>query len=162
MTDHFSSGPRLVEPSGDPRRQAVDSLRGYAYQLYVSALAWLRLQSEERLYLEVAEDFAVVSREALEGVQVKDTSGSGRVTINSEDDGSPRAASVENAGRSRQERLIKADRSRTAADWRMSKVNQPFAESRIQGRLSAEAVTRCRFANDSDQPIASAYVQITS
>ena len=85
MTDHFSSGPRLVEPSGDPRRQAVDSLRGYAYQLYVSALAWLRLQSEERLYLEVAEDFALVSRDALEGVQVKDTSGSGRVTINSED-----------------------------------------------------------------------------
>lgn len=85
MTDQFSSGPRLFEPSGDPRRQAVDSLRGYAYQLYVSALAWLRLRAEERLYLEVAEDFAVASREGLEGVQVKDTSGSGRVTINSED-----------------------------------------------------------------------------
>ncbi len=85
MSDHFSSGPRLVEPSGDPKRQAVDSLRGYAYQLYVSALAWLRLQADERLYLEVAEDFAVAGRDAIEGVQVKDTSGSGRLTINSED-----------------------------------------------------------------------------
>ncbi len=84
MTNLFSSGPRLFEPSGDPKRQAVDSLRGYAYQLYVSALAWLRLQEDERLYLEVAEDYAIAGIGALQGVQVKDTSGSGRVTINSE------------------------------------------------------------------------------
>lgn len=85
MTNLFSSGPRLLEPSGDPKRQAVDSLRGYAYQLYVSALAWMRLQEHERLYLEVAEDYAIAGRDALEGVQVKDTSGSGHLTINSED-----------------------------------------------------------------------------
>lgn len=84
MTAPYSSGPRLFEPSGEPRRQAVDALRGYAYQLYVSALAWLRLQEHERLYLEVAEDYAIVGAGALEGIQVKDTSGSGRTTINSE------------------------------------------------------------------------------
>lgn len=70
----FTSGPRLSEgPQGDPRRQAVAALRGYAYQLYVSALAWVRLGPGERLYLEVAEDYAITTRAALEAVQVKDT-----------------------------------------------------------------------------------------
>jgi hypothetical protein len=38
----FSAGPRLSGPPlGDPATQAVASLRGYAYQLYASGLAWL-------------------------------------------------------------------------------------------------------------------------
>lgn len=82
----FSAGPRLGDaPEGDPRRQAVASLRGYAYQLYVSALAWIGLESGQQLFLEVAEDYAVVANGALKGVQVKDTSGSGKLTINNED-----------------------------------------------------------------------------
>lgn len=82
----FSAGPSLGgPPEGDPRRQAVASLRGYAYQLYVSALAWIGLKSGQALFLEVAEDYAVVADGALKGVQVKDTSGSGALTINNQD-----------------------------------------------------------------------------
>lgn len=78
----YGSGPRLDEPQGDATRQAVASLRGYAYQLYVSALAWLGVDDGEALYLEVAEDYAIAASGALEGVQVKDTIGS--VTLRSE------------------------------------------------------------------------------
>jgi hypothetical protein len=73
------------EPRGDAARQAVDALRGYAYQLYATGLAWLGLGDGERLYLEVAEDYAVASREALAGTQVKDTAASGRITLQSQD-----------------------------------------------------------------------------
>jgi hypothetical protein len=86
MNDQFSAGPRLTDgPAGDPKRQAIASLRGYAYQLYVSALAWIGLRQGQQLYLEVAEDYAVVAAQAIEGVQVKDTAQSGTVTINSKD-----------------------------------------------------------------------------
>ncbi len=51
---------------GDPARQAIASLRGYAYQLYVSVLAWIGLSDGEVIHLEVAEDYAVATRNALE------------------------------------------------------------------------------------------------
>lgn len=70
-------------PLGDKGRQAVASLRGYAYQLYASALAWLSLKDFELLHLEVAEDFAIATQDALYGTQVKDTVGS--VTLQSAD-----------------------------------------------------------------------------
>ena len=70
-------------PLGDPSRQAIDSLRGYVYQIYQSALAWIELEDDEFLFLEVAEDFAVVAKDALEAVQVKGTNR--RITINSKD-----------------------------------------------------------------------------
>jgi hypothetical protein len=80
----FSAGPRLsAPPLGDPSREAVASLRGYAYQLYSSTLAWIDLRPADELYLEVAEDYAVAAQGALKAVQVKDT-GSSTVTINSE------------------------------------------------------------------------------
>jgi hypothetical protein len=80
----FTAGPRLnAPPMGDPSREAVASLRGYAYQLYTSALAWIELRSGEELYLEVAEDYAVAAQDALKAVQVKDT-GPSTVTINSQ------------------------------------------------------------------------------
>ena len=69
-------------PQGDPAGQAVASLRGYAYQLYASALAWLTLRDDEVLYLEIAQDYAIAARDALAAVQVKDTQAS--VTIVSE------------------------------------------------------------------------------
>ena len=85
MSDQFSAGPRLAgEPIGDPKRQAVASLRGYAYQLYASALAWISLRHDQQLYLEVAEDYAIVANGALQGVQVKDTAASSTITINSD------------------------------------------------------------------------------
>ena len=86
-TNHlFNPGPtHLLAPKGDTARQAVDSLRGYAYQAMAAALAWLDIGEDSRLYLEVAEDYAVVAREALQAVQVKDTHGSGSITLNSPD-----------------------------------------------------------------------------
>lgn len=83
--DVFGSGPRLDAPQGDVARQAVAALRGYSYQLYVSALAWLGLADGELLCLEVAEDYAVVGRGALAGTQVKDTAASGKITLQSAD-----------------------------------------------------------------------------
>src|SRR6266550_4029860 len=81
----YSAGPRLTDaPHGDPAAQAVASLRGYAYQLYASALAWLDLKPGQELYLEVAKDYAVVAGNALKAVEVKDTSAT-PVTLNSPD-----------------------------------------------------------------------------
>ena len=71
-------------PKGDVARQAVDSLRGYAYQALAAALAWLDIDERSRLYLEVAEDYAIIAEQALSAVQVKDTERSGSVTLNSE------------------------------------------------------------------------------
>lgn len=88
--DLFNAGPSAgIVPQGDTARQAVDSLRGYAYQVLATALAWLDIGETSRLFLEVAEDYAIVAKEALSAVQVKDTEGSGSVTLNS--------ASVRNA-----------------------------------------------------------------
>ncbi|WP_425646539.1 hypothetical protein [Agrobacterium leguminum] len=70
-------------PKGNEAREAIDSLGGYVYQLYQSALAWVDLNDDEFLFLEVAEDYTVVARDALQGTQVKRTSGA--VTINSAD-----------------------------------------------------------------------------
>ncbi len=70
-------------PKGDKAREAIDALQGYVYQIYQSALAWIELGTEEFLFLEVAEDYAVVAADALNAVQVKETEHS--VTINSDD-----------------------------------------------------------------------------
>lgn len=86
MSYEYSAGPRLTDdPVGDPKRQAIASLRGYIYQLYASALAWVDLRQGQQLYLEVAEDYATLADQVLRGVQVKDTAQSGAVTINSQD-----------------------------------------------------------------------------
>ena len=76
-------GQHIVPPKGDASRQAVAALRGYGYQIYASALAWLALGDGETLHLEVAEDFAVATRDAIAGTQVKDTAPSGAVTLRS-------------------------------------------------------------------------------
>ena len=70
-------------PAGDVARQAVASLRGYAYQVLAAALAWLDIDENGRLFLEVAEDYAAIAGQALRAVQVKDTGGSSSVTLNS-------------------------------------------------------------------------------
>jgi hypothetical protein len=86
MSYEYSAGPRLTDdPAGDPRRQAIASLRGYVYQLYASALAWVDLRQGQQLYLEVAEDYATLANQVLQGIQVKYTAQSGSVTINSQD-----------------------------------------------------------------------------
>jgi hypothetical protein len=78
----FSPQPE-EPPKGDPAAQAIASLRGYAYQLYASGLAWLSLSDgDDELFLEVAQDYATAVRDALAAVQVKDTAST--VTIYSE------------------------------------------------------------------------------
>lgn len=67
-----SANQRIV---GDVARQAVASLRGYAYQVYASALAWLDLPPGSEMHLEVAEDFAFAAAGSLDAVQVKDVQG---------------------------------------------------------------------------------------
>ena len=71
-------------PEVDVARQAVNSLGGYAYQALVSTLAWLDLDSEHHLTLEIAEDYAIVAKQAIDAVQVKETKNSGPVTLNSD------------------------------------------------------------------------------
>ena len=78
-----------IRSLGDTARQAVDALRGYAYQVLATTLAWLDVDKNSRLFLEVAEDYAIVAGQALQAVQVKDTGGSRSVTLNS---GAVRAA----------------------------------------------------------------------
>ena len=58
---------------GDTTRQAIGALRGYAYQIYATAVAWLELDGQSQLHVEVAEDYAVATRSALQAVQVRDT-----------------------------------------------------------------------------------------
>ena len=67
-------------PVGDKTKEAIASLSGYVYQIYQSAIAWIDLKEDESLFLEVAEDYAVVAKDAIKAVQVKRTAGS--VTIN--------------------------------------------------------------------------------
>lgn len=85
-TEHLFTPGKTADlvPKGDTARQAVDSLRGYAYQVLASALAWVDIDPRDQLYLEVAEDYAVVAEDVLKAVQVKDTYASGNVTLNNE------------------------------------------------------------------------------
>ena len=69
-------------PSADSARQAIHSIRGYEYQVLAATLAWVELDENGLLYLEVAEDYAKVVHSAIEAVQVKDTRSSGSVTLN--------------------------------------------------------------------------------
>lgn len=71
------------EVQGDVSRQALDSLGGYAYQIYATALAWIRLNPGETLFVEVAEDYATLVNDKLTGSQIKRTQGS--LTLNSDD-----------------------------------------------------------------------------
>jgi hypothetical protein len=84
-TSQFGPGaPVDPVPVGDAPRQAVASLRGYAYQVAAATLAWLDLDGSGRVYLEVAEDYSTVAEHSLEAVQVKDTAESGSLTLNTE------------------------------------------------------------------------------
>jgi hypothetical protein len=63
--------PEKKQILGDARREAVDALKGYVYQLYQSAIAWIDLGATDLLGLEVAEDYAILTGNALQAVQVK-------------------------------------------------------------------------------------------
>lgn len=65
----------------DKTREAVDSLRGYSYQILRSIEVWIELGDEEALVLEGAEDLDRLSNGAAIVEQVKDTVGSGSITL---------------------------------------------------------------------------------
>ena len=65
----------------DKNREATSSIRGYVYQAYQSVLAWMQLKDEEVLFLEAAEDFDVQEGNSATVTQVKDTAGSGSITL---------------------------------------------------------------------------------
>ena len=65
----------------DPARQAHDTFRGYIYQILRSILVWLELGDKEQLFLEGAEDLDRVDHTDALTEQVKDTVGSGNITL---------------------------------------------------------------------------------
>jgi len=65
----------------DPRRQANDALRGYVYQILRSVQAWIALGDNDELILEGAEDLDHILGDKAEVEQVKDTAGSGPITL---------------------------------------------------------------------------------
>ena len=80
----FNAGASAqLVPEADTARHAVAALRGYAYQILTTTLAWIDIPENSRLFLEVAEDYAIIAGQALSGVQVKDTPASGPITLNS-------------------------------------------------------------------------------
>lgn len=71
----------IIIPEAERQRQAVASIRGYVYQIIASALAWSALAEDEVLLLEVADDFSVVTSEALTLTQVKDVASGPATTL---------------------------------------------------------------------------------
>ncbi|MBA7471440.1 hypothetical protein ES707_06746 [subsurface metagenome] len=76
MSKNLEALEKLQIPGEQIGRQAVDSLRGYVYQIYQSLASWIGIEEDEVLLLEVAEDFAVLAEGALTATQVKDTGAS--------------------------------------------------------------------------------------
>lgn len=77
MTDSNAPEGMPDELSGDPRRQAVPSIRGTVYQAWCSIDAWLQLSNADQvIYLEGAEDFDVVSKDGATTIQVRHTGAS--------------------------------------------------------------------------------------
>jgi tetratricopeptide (TPR) repeat protein/energy-coupling factor transporter ATP-binding protein EcfA2 len=68
---------------GDPERQAIDSLRGYDYQIWRTVETWLGLRDGQMLCIECAEDFDVVSPESAIATQVKNSPAN--ISLNSTD-----------------------------------------------------------------------------
>ena len=68
---------------GDPARQAIPSLRGYAYQIWRTVDRWLRLKPGETLFIECAEDMDIAARDGTTAVQIK--SEEKRISLASQD-----------------------------------------------------------------------------
>lgn len=61
----------IAVPADQAARQAIAPIEGYTYQLYQTVRAWQLLRENERLYVELAEDFAVCDVQSLEMLQIK-------------------------------------------------------------------------------------------
>ena len=69
--------------ANEPAREAVDSMRGYTYQILCSLRTWVTLPSDHLLYLEGAEDFDVIAPNDSTTTQVRHSSRMTRVTLRS-------------------------------------------------------------------------------
>ena len=58
----------------DPRRAAVDTMRGFDWQRWLTVKAWLGLEEHEALWIEWGEDFTVADTDGVHTYQAKDTS----------------------------------------------------------------------------------------
>ena len=97
VVQQYDPAPRTMPPTvktpgadigplaNDPTREAVDSMRGYSYQVLCSVLAWVDLSEGELLFLEGAEDFDHIAGDTATATQVRDTRGSGNITLRSKD-----------------------------------------------------------------------------
>lgn len=56
-----------LSPKGDINREAIDVLKGYVYQIYRSALAWIELEAEE-LYLNLSSSTKILGGGMFHGV----------------------------------------------------------------------------------------------
>ena len=77
--------PTSTPPNADRARQAIAAIRGYVYQALAAARAWIDLDDNALLYLEVAEDYAEIVGDVINSVQVKETKTSGPVTLRRKD-----------------------------------------------------------------------------
>lgn len=66
----------------DESRQAVDTIRAYAYQIYQSIYSWISLKDNNTIILEGAEDFDIYDGQNVQTVQVKNISRN--ITLRSE------------------------------------------------------------------------------
>jgi hypothetical protein len=73
--------PTYPPLANDPAREAVDPMRAYNYQVLRSVLAWIKLADNEIIYVEGAEDFDRIDASNATTVQVRDTKGSGNITL---------------------------------------------------------------------------------
>jgi hypothetical protein len=65
--------PQIVVPIEEVERQAGDVIAALDYQLYQTVSTWMSLKIGEQLFVEMAEDFAVSTKTALNMTQVKRT-----------------------------------------------------------------------------------------
>ncbi len=56
-------------------------MRGFSYQILTSIREWIGLADDQALFLEGAEDLDIVEEDAATAIQVKDTFGSGNITL---------------------------------------------------------------------------------
>ncbi|MDB5713034.1 MAG: hypothetical protein JWO15_431 [Sphingomonadales bacterium] len=77
------SGETILVPDDQRARQAVASLGGHLFQATRAAIEWVQLADDATLLIEVAEDYAVLARDALAMTQTKQEYGAA-VTLRSD------------------------------------------------------------------------------
>ena len=74
-SSHPPSSDQLAKLlASNPEREAVDTLRGYDWQRWLTIEMWLSLTGEEALWIEWGEDFTVATEGEARTIQAKDLS----------------------------------------------------------------------------------------